>query len=104
MFLSGGLDSSLICALVNRNFAKTSKKLHTFSIGMVGSPDLAYAQIVANHLGTQHHHVELTIDDFIKAIPSTIARIESYDTTTVRASVGNMLIGMLFCFIKATFS
>lgn len=92
--LSGGLDSSLIAALVNR-FCKSNnmKQLETYSIGMIGSEDLKYAKIVADYLGTKHTQIELTEKDFIDAIPHVIYDIESYDTTTVRASIGNWLIG-----------
>ncbi len=90
--LSGGLDSSLICALVANTFENKSK-LETFSIGLKGSEDLKYAKIVADYLGTTHHEVVVSEDDFFDAIPEVIKCIESYDTTTVRASVGNYLIG-----------
>jgi asparagine synthase (glutamine-hydrolysing) len=88
--LSGGLDSSLVAAIVAKNFPKGH--LHTFSIGMEGSPDLYFAKIVANHIDSVHHEVILTEAEFLEAIPETINVIESYDTTTVRASVGNYLI------------
>jgi asparagine synthase (glutamine-hydrolysing) len=88
--LSGGLDSSLITALVNKYY---TGKLETYSIGMSGSEDLKYAECVAKHLGTKHTSIVLTEDDFFNAIPEVITAIESYDTTTVRASVGNYLIG-----------
>ena len=88
--LSGGLDSSLITALVAQWYG--SNKLHTWSIGMTGSEDLKYAQIVADYIGTKHHSIELEPIDFINAIEPVIKAIESYDTTTVRASVGNWLI------------
>ena len=88
--LSGGLDSSLITALVNEYYEGT---LETYSIGMAGSDDLKYAQKVADHLGTKHTEIILTADEFWDAIPEVITAIESYDTTTVRASVGNYLIG-----------
>ncbi len=88
--LSGGLDSSLIAGLVAREYGP--QRLHTFSIGMPGSIDLQYASQVADFLGTQHHHIELTAEDFIAAIEEVIYHIESYDTTTVRASVGNYLV------------
>jgi len=92
--LSGGLDSSLISAIVAREFRNTGKgKLKTFSIGLKGSTDLMYAKKVADFIGSEHHTVELTEEDFLKAIPEVIYNIESYDTTTVRASVGNYLIG-----------
>ena len=93
--LSGGLDSSLIAALVNKFFNNTSnnQKLKTFSIGLEGSEDLKYAKIVAKHLNSDHHEIIVEIDDFFNAIPQVIQNISSYDTTTVRASVGNYLIG-----------
>ena len=88
--LSGGLDSSLIAALVNTHFKKG--ELNTFSIGLKGSTDLHYAKICADYLGTKHHQVELTEEDFLNAIEEVIYHIGSFDTTTVRASTGNYLI------------
>jgi asparagine synthase (glutamine-hydrolysing) len=92
--LSGGLDSSLITSLVNE-FHKEHNlpQLETYSIGLEGATDLEYAQTVADYLGTKHTTVILTEDDFLKAIPEVIESIESYDTTTVRASIGNWLLG-----------
>ena len=93
--LSGGLDSSLITALVN-NFYKTSnivQQLETYSIGLEGSEDLKNARIVSNYLGTNHTEILVTEDDMFNAIPDVIYNIESYDTTTVRASIGNYLLG-----------
>jgi len=91
--LSGGLDSSLVTALVN-DFCKqtTNKPLETYSIGLEGSEDLKYAKIVAEYLGTDHTTIELTEKQFYDAIPEVIKTIESYDTTTVRASIGNYLV------------
>ena len=92
--LSGGLDSSLVSAIVCREFKKRGlKQLNTFAIGIGGSTDLYYAQLAANHIGSKHHSIELTEADFLNAIPEVIRTIESYDTTTVRASVGNYLVG-----------
>ncbi|MBT3590471.1 MAG: asparagine synthase B [Candidatus Marinimicrobia bacterium] len=88
--LSGGLDSSLITGLVAKEY--NGRGLNTFSIGMEGSVDLVYAKEVADFLGTKHHQIELTQKDFLKAIETVIYNIESYDTTTVRASVGNYLV------------
>ena len=88
--LSGGLDSSLITALVKRYYTGT---LETYSIGMAGSEDIKHAEQVAEYLGTKHTSIILTEDEFFNAIPEVIRAIESYDTTTVRASVGNYLIG-----------
>ncbi|MFQ6607428.1 MAG: asparagine synthase-related protein, partial [Fidelibacterota bacterium] len=88
--LSGGLDSSLITALVAQH--NNGNMLKTFSIGIPGSIDLEYAQSAADHLGTIHHQIEMSEEDFLEAIKTVIYNIESYDTTTVRASVGNYLV------------
>ena len=86
--LSGGLDSSLIAALACQHYGK----LNTYSIGMKGSEDLKNAKIVAEHIGSNHTEIILSETDFFNAIPEVIKSIESFDTTTVRASVGNYLI------------
>tara|TARA_Y100000590_G_scaffold452680_1_gene596279 strand:+ start:660 stop:2246 length:1587 start_codon:yes stop_codon:yes gene_type:complete len=88
--LSGGLDSSLIASLVAREYKDS--KVETFSIGMPGSIDLKYADDVAKYIGSNHHNVEISEDDFLNAIEEVIYKIESYDITTVRASVGNYLV------------
>jgi len=91
--LSGGLDSSLIAALVARELkAKGKPTLKTFSIGMAGSTDLFYARQVADWIQSDHMEIVLTPEEFFAAIPSVIYDIESFDTTTVRASVGNWLV------------
>ena len=87
--LSGGLDSSLIAALVSKFY---NKQLETYSIGMPGGEDLKYARMVADHIGSKHTEIILSEDDFFNAIPEVIGTIESYDTTSVRASVGNYLV------------
>lgn len=92
--LSGGLDSSLIAALVQNNLKNLNQPpLKTFSIGFEGSSDLSHARLVANWIGSDHTEIKMTPDEFFSAIPEVIKAIESYDTTTVRASVGNYLIG-----------
>jgi len=92
--LSGGLDSSIIAALVCDIHAKHGlPKVHTYSIGLKDSVDLKYAKIVADYIGSIHTEVILTEDDFINAIPEVIYATETYDTTTIRASIGNYLIG-----------
>lgn len=92
--LSGGLDSSLITALVSEYHKINDMPIvETYSIGLQGSEDLRNARIVADHLGTKHTEIILTEEDFINAVPSVIEAIESYDTTSVRASIGNWLIG-----------
>ena len=91
--LSGGVDSSLIAALVSRELMDAKQPpLKTFSIGFEGSEDLKYARLVADHIGSDHHEIIMTPDDFFEAIPEVIKDIESFDTTSVRASVGNWLI------------
>ena len=92
--LSGGLDSSLIASIVNDYHRQNGlPQLETYSIGLAESTDLKYARIVADYLGTKHTEIILTEQDFCNAIPEVIHAIESYDTTTVRASIGNYLLG-----------
>ena len=92
--LSGGLDSSLVTAIVARELKRKSPDivLNTYSIGLEGSVDLIWARRVAEYLGTCHHEVSLNEQDFLNAIYETIFQTESYCTTTIRASVGNYLI------------
>jgi len=87
--LSGGLDSSLVCSIA-QEFSQTPIK--TFSIGLKDSIDLINAKKVAEYIKSEHHEVIVSDDEFFNAIPEVIHAIESYDTTTVRASVGNYLI------------
>ena len=91
--LSGGLDSSLVAALAARYCNEKGQVLETYSIGLSESEDLKHAQTVAEHIGSRHTSIVCSEDEFIHAIPHVIKDIESYDTTTVRASVGNWLIG-----------
>lgn len=88
--LSGGLDSSLVAGLVSQHFPPHTVK--TFSIGLKGSTDLEYAQKVAEHIKSDHTNIEVSKEEFLNAIEEVIHTIESYDTTTVRASVGNYLV------------
>jgi asparagine synthase (glutamine-hydrolysing) len=92
--LSGGLDSSIVTALVVKHMAQAQATgtVNTYAVGLEGSVDLKWARRVAEHLGTRHHEVCLTEQQFLDAIDDTIYQIESYDTTTVRASVGNYLV------------
>ena len=93
--LSGGLDSSLIASLVNDfyNIHDLPNKLETYSIGLSGSEDLKYAKQVADYLGTKHTEIIVTEREMFEVIPEVIYAIESYDTTSVRASIGNYLLG-----------
>ena len=88
--LSGGLDSSLISSIVAKNYP--GDKLNTFSVDIEGSVDLEYAKSVADFIKSKHHSIQITEKDFLDAIEVVIYNIESYDTTTVRASVGNYLV------------
>ena len=87
--LSGGLDSSLVAALAARIYAKEGRVLETYSIGLQDSEDLKHSALVASHIGSKHTQIVCTDDEFFNSIPQVIRDIESYDTTTVRASVGN---------------
>lgn len=93
--LSGGLDSSLVAAIAARRLARSGKRLHTYSIGMAGSPDLEHARLVAAHIGSDHHERIVTPEECLAVIPEVVRAIESFDITTVRASVGNYLVGRL---------
>jgi asparagine synthase (glutamine-hydrolysing) len=81
--LSGGLDSSLVASVATNLL---NKQITTFSIGQPDSPDILAARKVAQSLGTKHHEIVFDFDEGIKAIPSVIRSLESYDTTTIRAS------------------
>ena len=93
-FLSGGLDSSVVAAFI-KNYHKTNgmnTNLNTFSIGLEGSPDLAYSEIVAKHIDSTHHHVEVHMDDCLNALEDVIYQTETFDVTTVRASTPMYLL------------
>lgn len=90
--LSGGLDSSLVVAVAANHLRKVGRRLRTFSIGIPGSTDKKYAEMVAAHCGTDHTHIEFTNEDFLKALPEVIRATETYDITTVRASTGHFLV------------
>jgi asparagine synthase (glutamine-hydrolysing) len=82
-FLSGGLDSSVIAALMRPHV----DELHTFSVGIAGSPDLRAARIVADHLGTIHHEYVFTLDEVLEKLPEIVYHLESYDQDLVRSAV-----------------
>ena len=87
--LSGGVDSSLVAAISARLLGK---RIRTFCCGMAGGTDLVYARQVAEHIGSDHTEVLFTAEEALAAIPDVIKTIESWDTTTVRASVGQYLV------------
>lgn len=92
--LSGGLDSSLIAALTVKLLQEEGIKypIQTFACGMEGSPDLIAAKKVAEYINSEHHEVIFTAEDGINAVRDVIKALESYDITTVRASIGMYLI------------
>lgn len=96
VLLSGGLDSSITSAVAKKYAQKRIEsgdtvdawypQLHSFAVGLEGSPDLAAAQKVADHLGTIHHEIKFTIQEGLDAVRDVIYNIETYDVTTIRAS------------------
>ena len=84
--LSGGLDSSLVAAILQKEMK--GKKLNTYSIGFNGSPDLEAAKKVADYIGSNHHEVILQWKEIKEKLPEIIMKLETYDTTTIRASIG----------------
>jgi len=96
VLLSGGLDSSIISAIAKKYAQKRIEsddkkeawypQLHSFAVGLEGSPDLAAAQKVADHIGTIHHEIKFTIQEGLDAIRDVIYNIETYDITTIRSS------------------
>ena len=102
VLLSGGLDSSVVSAIAKKYSAKRVEtedqmdawwpQLHSFAIGLEGSPDLAAAQKVAKHIGTVHHEIHFTLQEGMDAIRDVIYHLETYDVTTVRASTPMYLL------------
>ncbi|KAK1269290.1 Asparagine synthetase [glutamine-hydrolyzing] 2 [Acorus gramineus] len=98
VLLSGGLDSSLVAAVASRHLTETKvakqwgSQLHTFCIGLEGSPDLKAAREVADYLGTLHHEFHFTVQEGLDALEEVIYHIETYDVTTVRASTPMFLM------------
>lgn len=88
--LSGGLDSSLVCAIAQKH---SDRPIKTFAVGMDTDPiDLKYAKEVADFLGTEHTEVIMTKDDVLAALEKVIWHLETWDITTVRASIGMYLV------------
>ncbi|MGL4207401.1 MAG: asparagine synthase B [Aeromonadaceae bacterium] len=108
VLLSGGLDSSIISAITKQYAARRVEddgkseawwpQLHSFAVGLKGSPDLAAAQKVADHLGTIHHQITFTVQEGLDALRDVIYHLETYDVTTIRASTPMYLMAR---YIKA---
>lgn len=102
VLLSGGLDSSIISAITKKYAANRIEsgdtmqawypQLHSFAVGLVGSPDLAAARNVAAHIGSVHHEINFTIQEGLDAIRDVIYHLETYDVTTIRASTPMYLL------------
>ena len=96
VLLSGGLDSSIVSAIAKKYSGKRVEsgdkqdawwpQLHSFAVGLVGSPDLIAAKKVAAHIGTIHHEVHFTVQEGLDALRDVIYHLETYDVTTIRAS------------------
>ncbi len=102
VLLSGGLDSSIIAAITMKYSQKRVEsqdtqdawwpRLHSFAIGLEGSPDLLAARVAAKFIGTVHHEVHFTIQEALDALPDVVYHLETYDITTIRASTPMYLI------------
>jgi asparagine synthase (glutamine-hydrolysing) len=102
VLLSGGLDSSVVSAIAKKYASKRIEsgdhsdawwpQLHSFAVGLDGSPDLAAAQKVAKHIGTVHHEVNFTIQEGLDALKDVVYFLETYDVTTIRASTPMYLL------------
>jgi len=102
VLLSGGLDSSVVSAIAQKFSKKRIEdnqesgawwpQIHSFAIGLEGSPDLASAQEVADAIGTIHHSMNFTVQEGIDALRDVIFNIETYDVTTIRASTPMWLL------------
>ena len=102
VLLSGGLDSSITSAVAkiysDKRIESNDQKvawwptLHSFAVGLIGSPDLEAAKKVADYIGTVHHEIIFTIQEGIDAISDVIYHLETYDVTTIRASTPMFLM------------
>ncbi len=102
VLLSGGLDSSVISAIAKKFAPRRIEshdtdeawwpQLHSFAVGLEGSPDLAAARKVAKHIGTVHHEINFTVQEGLDALRDVIYHIETYDVTTIRASTPMYLL------------
>ena len=102
VLLSGGLDSTIIAAITAKFASKRIEsgdtqeawypRLHSFAVGLEGSPDLAAARKAADHIGSVHHEIKYTIQEGLDAIRDVIYHLETYDVTTIRASTPMYLL------------
>ncbi len=95
VFLSGGLDSSLVAAIAAPYLEKRGDQLKTFAVGTEDSADLIAAREVAEFLGTEHHERIYTAEDALEALPKVVRTIENYDPSLVRSAVPNYMLAEL---------
>jgi asparagine synthase (glutamine-hydrolysing) len=95
VFLSGGLDSSVVAAIAAKWYARRGERLRTFAVGLADSPDLAAARLVAEHIGSEHRECVYTAADARRVLPEVVRVIESYDPSLVRSAVANHLLAEL---------
>jgi len=93
VFLSGGLDSSLVSAIANKYYS--GEKLKSFSVGLEGSSDLIAAREVAQYLGTEHYEYIYTEEELWNAIPKVIYHLESFEPSLVRSAIPNYFVSQL---------
>ncbi|MEA2016025.1 MAG: asparagine synthase-related protein [Actinomycetota bacterium] len=91
VWLSGGLDSSIVAALLK----EFSEKVYTYSVGFENSPDLLSARDVAKYLGTNHTEYKLNVEELFSSIPEVVYSLESFDAPLVRSSLGNMVVSKI---------
>ncbi|HKJ35111.1 MAG TPA: asparagine synthase (glutamine-hydrolyzing) [Solirubrobacterales bacterium] len=92
VFLSGGLDSSLVAAVAAEYYESRGQRLQTFAVGTEDSPDRHAARRVAEHLGSEHHERVYTAEEALAVLPETVRVIESFDPSLVRSAVPNYLL------------
>jgi asparagine synthase (glutamine-hydrolysing) len=92
VFLSGGLDSTLVAAIAARYLARHGERLKTFAVGADGSPDLMAARAAAELLGTEHHERTYAAGEAMDRLPEVIASIEAFDPSLVRSAVPNHML------------
>jgi len=91
VYLSGGLDSTIVAALV----AQEMPDVHSFSVGVEGSEDIKQARLAAQQLGTQHHEYIYDMDEILQALPDVIYHLESFDPLLVRSAIPNYFLAKL---------
>jgi len=91
VFLSGGLDSSIIAAVT----ARALPGVDTFAVGVAGSEDLRHARLCADLLGTNHHEYIYDLEEMLSLLPTVIRHLESFDAALVRSSVPNYILARL---------